>query len=76
MTFAAGAASADLEIDADDDSVPEADGHIAVLLRQGADYDITGTLLQTAQVRDNDRPVVTITAVTTPIDEGASRCSR
>ena len=72
VTFAAGAASADLEIDTDDDSVPEADGHIAVLLRQGADYDITGTLLQTAQVRDNDRPVVTITAVTTPIDEGAS----
>ena len=72
VTFAVGSVTADLSIAMDDDSTLEGDGHIAVLLRQGTDYDTTGTLLQTAQVRDNDRPVVTITAVTTPIDEGAS----
>ena len=72
VTFAVGSVTADLSIATDDDSTLEGDGHIAVLLRQGTDYDTTGTLLQTAQVRDNDRPVVTITAVTTPIDEGAS----
>ena len=70
MTFAAGAASADLEIDTDDDSVPEADGHIAVLLRQGTDYDITGTLLHTAEIRDNDRSTATVSAVASAVREG------
>ena len=42
------------------------------LLRQGTDYDTTGTLLQTVQVMDNDRPVITIAPVASPIDEGAS----
>ena len=71
VTFAPGAASANLEIGTVDDSVPEADGRITVLLRQGADYNTMPPLLQTVAVKDNDRPVVTISAVTTPIDEGA-----
>ena len=72
VTFAAGDTEAPLSIPLVDDSTLEGDGHIAVLLRQGTDYDTTGTLLQQVSVMDNDRPVVTITAVTTPIDEGAS----
>ncbi len=72
VTFAVGSVTADLSIATDDDNTLEADGTIAVLLRQGTDYDTTGTLLQQVSVMDNDRPVVTITAVTTPIDEGAS----
>ncbi len=72
VTFAVGSVTADLSIAMDDDSTLEGDGHIAVLLRQGTDYDTTGTLLQQVSVMDNDRPLVTITAVTTSIDEGAS----
>ncbi len=70
VTFTADSTTAELSIPTVDDSTPEADGSIAVLLRQGVDYDITGTLLQQVSVQDNDRPTVTIAAVTTPIDEG------
>ena len=55
MTFAAGAATANLEIGTHDDSVIEADGYIAVLLGQGVEYNTSGTLLQKALVQDNDR---------------------
>ena len=76
VTFAADSTTADLTIATVDDSTPEADGSIAVLLRQGVDYNVTGTLLQQVSVKDNDRPTVTIAAITTPIDEGGNAVFR
>ena len=76
VTFTADSTTAELSIPTVDDTTPEADGSIAVLLRQGVDYDITGTLLQQVSVQDNDRPTVTVAAVTTPIDEGGNAVFR
>ena len=70
VTFTADSTTAELSIPTVDDSTPEADGSIAVLLRQGADYNVTGPLLQRVSVQDNDRSTVTITAVASPVDEG------
>ena len=76
VTFTADSTTAELSIPTVDDSTPEADGSIAVLLRQGTAYSTTGTLLQRVSVKDNDRPTVTIAALTSPIDEGGSAVFR
>ena len=70
VTFDAGSATTNLSIPAVDDTTPEADGSIAVLLRQGTAYSTTGTLLQRVSVKDNDRSTVTIAAVASPVQEG------
>ena len=76
MTFTAGDTEAPLSIPLVDDSTPEPDGTIAVPLRQGTDYDITGTLLHTVAVKDNDRSTVTISPVASPVREGNSAVFR
>ena len=70
VTFAAGSTTAELSIPTVDDSTPEADGSIAVLLRQGVDYNVTGTLLQQVSVQDNDRSTITIAVVSSTVEEG------
>ena len=70
VTFTADSTTADLTIATVDDSTPEADGSIAVLLRQGTHYDTIAPFLQRVSVQDNDRSTITIAVVSSTVEEG------
>ena len=63
VVLTAGAASTDLPVATVDDDANEADGSISVTLNAGTDYTVaTGKGSAAVTVRDNDAPVVSITA--------------
>ena len=70
VAFEAGAATAALRPDTDDDDIDEADAVVTLTLQAGAGYVLGDTAAAAVTVQDNDLPVVTVAAVSERIVEG------